>query len=166
MSENIKLGRTSETTEFVSGSVWWFIRFNDSSHQTTSGGVIAASVSGGFVVVCVCVFATLRVSNSVCNMLPLTKLFWGQKRANVAADTGNSPEQQPLDSVGDARLVLRVALEIMHNKNECWSLAIRGHFLIQSRWGVNGKHCLCHLRECSCTQIFGRHLDEMKVQFL
>lgn len=65
----------------------------------------------------------------MCNMLPLTKLFWREKRANVAANTGNSPDHQPLDSVVNARLVLHVALELMHNKDECWLLVMRGHFL-------------------------------------
>lgn len=41
------------------------------------GGLIAASVSEVFVMVCVYMFATVcaYVSNSMCNMLPLTKLF-------------------------------------------------------------------------------------------
>lgn len=52
---------------------------------------------------CVCVFAAVCVcvwvSDSMCNMLPLTKLSRGGKLANVAADPGSRPSHQPLDSV-------------------------------------------------------------------
>ncbi len=113
-----KFRRTTALSEMSD----FYIRFNNSSHQMTYGGFIAACVRG-FVTLCVC------MSNSVCNMLPLTKLFWGDKHANVAANTGNSPKPPATGFIVNAGLVLHVALEIMHNKNECWLFVVRGHFL-------------------------------------
>lgn len=135
------------------------IRFNNNSHQMTFGGLrrLIAARFGGFVMVCV------FVSNSMCNMLPLTKLFWGDERANVAANIGNSPNHQPLDSVVNSGLVLHVALELMHNKNECWLLVVKRPFPCpNSRAGEGDMLSVLIMPFAGMSDFFGWHLDKKK----